>query len=151
MSKTLTPEQRAALRAHCVESAGMGMIVPAQFVPTLLALLDAADERDRLAADLDAMRERLAQGATLPQPVSDAAALHVVALYAILAVPEGAPLRTVAADILGLDADTGGSRSAAVAVELMKLWSARNDPGVIEAAVRNTLADIGRRILAGEG
>lgn len=146
MSKTLTPEQRAYYRAVYTNA------VATHATPTVadfLALLDAADERDRLVVDLDAMRERLAQMATLPQPVSDDAAHHVTTLYAILSTPEGAKFRTMATNMLCLDPGVAAVRAHAVAGDLLKVWDMPGDTD--EATARGVLADIGRRILAGEG
>ena len=147
MNKPLTPAQRAAYRYPNMGAMGDAVVsLPAS---DLAALVDAADERDRLAADLDAMRERLAQGAALPQPVSDAAALHVTTLYAILSTPEGAKFRTMATNLLCLDPGVAAVRAHAVAGDLLKVWDMPGDTD--EATARGVLADIGRRILAGEG
>lgn len=147
MNKPLTPAQRAAYRYPNMGAMGDAVVsLPAS---DLAALVDAADERDRLAADLDAMRERLAQGASLPQPVSDAAALHVVALYAILATPGTTPFRVMAANVLHLSPVEMVTRAHAVAGDVLKILDV---PGATdEATDRKAMADIGRRILAGEG
>lgn len=146
MSNHLTPEQRATLRVDCDRAVAAAMTLPVRYV---VALLDAADERDRLAADLDAMRQRAEQWATLPHPLPDAAALHVTTLYAILSTPEGAKFRTMATNLLCLDPGVAAVRAHAVAGDLLKVWDMPGDTD--EATARGVLADIGRRILAGEG
>lgn len=147
MDKPLTPAQRAAYRYPNLDAMGDALVsLPAS---DLAALVDAADERDRLAADLDAMRERVAQMATLPQPVSDAAALHVTTLYAILSTPGGAQFRTMATNLLCLDPGVAAVRAHAVAGDLLKVWDMPSDTD--DATALGALADIGRRILAGQG
>ena len=145
MNKPLTLEQRATLRADAAELSYMRMTVPAR---SILALLDAADERDRLAADLDALRQRAEQWATLPQPVSDAAALHVATLYAILATPEGAPFRPVAVDLLGVEEGQAAARTNAMGGILTRLWKSN---GADKGDAAAEFVNLGRRILAEEG
>lgn len=146
MSKSLTPEQRAAYRNPHMDEMG-GAVVSVPF-SDLAALLDAADERDRLAADLDALRQRAEQWAALPHHLSDAAALHVATLYAILATPEGAPFRPVAVDMLGVEEGQAAARTNAMGDILTRLW---NSNGADKGAAAVEFVNLGRRILAGEG